>query len=130
MSAVPLVRRDDDLLRVTCNSEQGVQDNLGDERMVRRMQQHVRSRGTLQRTGETVPLRIRHGSGRHPAVGGFVNEVLCQRVARGLQLVADDGLTGHALRPGERDHRVEHRELDVLPFPAALACEQGGGDRL
>ena len=63
----------------------------------------------LERTCESMPFGIGNGARRHPAIGCFIDEVLCECIAWHVGFLADERMPREAFRPGERDHRVDHR---------------------
>src|SRR5207247_2017122 len=67
-----------------------------------------------------------------PAVGGALRPAVGRQdagIAGRSQRRAGNG-AGAVLDERERLHDVDHRDLDALAAPGALAAEQGGGDRI
>ena len=76
------------------------------------------------------PLGIGNGADGDVAVSGLKDQIGARRGIGGCHFAADHRVLCHRLRPEIGDHRVEHREPDVLALAGPLTGKERRRDRL
>ena len=77
-----------------------------------------------ERAAHAVELVVRQRHGGRPAVAILGDVARCADRRTRIDAVALQDQIGRGIGPQERDGRIEHRQLDVLPLAALRAFEQ------
>ena len=84
---------------------------------------------SIQGGAQPVPFLVGVGPDGQISIGRLENHVV-RRVAMLARPFVDDRERRHAFRPQIGEHRVEHRQANVLALARALALKQGRGNGL
>ena len=85
---------------------------------------------TIDCPAHALPLSIRNRTRRNEAILCLINQIHRSLVFTHIKLLIRVRQACHRLRPEQAQHRVQHRQSNMLPFSRLFSCIQRGTDRL